>query len=241
MKRFFWIVLAITLVLEGCSSQPSEQAIQEAAQALLTEQFLTEEASEPTFTPIPTATYTPEPSPTPTPAVFTIEQVRELALQISDLQSGYTLDTEEILDANVLREKGATRTADYLETVQPSLGLDLVYERGTILSFASVRSRILVLPNRESASDYLQVHPSLFGDDLQPQTLSYDELADESRAYFVEGTSGDFELSAYLVVMRRGNVVAAINFYTLSALSDLAELDQYVRAVEARLVQAIPQ
>lgn len=236
-SRKSWLVFALALnfVIASCVSQPSEKAIQEAAFALLTEQALAS-----TNTPLPTATFTPSPSPTPKPVELTLDELRQLSLQLTDMGSGYTLDSEEVLDITALRERDANRTADYLETVQPFSAIDTVFARGTLLSGANVRSRVIVLPSNQLASEYLHIHPTLFGNELELQPLSYAKAADETKAFLTTVSSGNFTIDSYFVMMRRENVVVAINYGTLSALGNLAELDTYVRTLEQRLLEMVP-
>lgn len=233
----FVLVSFLFSLLVSCSSGPSQDQIHAAAVALLTQQALTAQPS-------PTLTSTPTPAPTltPTPVQLTLEQVRALSLQLSDLRSGYRLDAETVLDLDELRATGATRTLAYLETVQPFVGFDSVYVKGTLLDFANVRSRVLVLPSEEAASNYLQVHATLFGEEVSAlQPISYDPLADESRAYFSQISGSDITADNYFVIMRKRNIVVAINYSTFANLGDLDELDQYVRTLEARLIEYFSQ
>ncbi|MCW5876276.1 MAG: hypothetical protein KIS85_05265 [Anaerolineales bacterium] len=239
MNKVVLVLITSTLLaLSACSAPLSQDEIREAAGLLLTEQVLAE-VSRSTATSLPPATFTLGPSPTPAPVQFSIDELRSLSLQASDLQPGYMSAQEFVLDVDTLRSGGAIMAANYLESVQPFTGLDLLYPKSAESDFTNVRSRIVVFSSEEIASDYLEIHPTLFGVSVEFQPLSYIEVGDETKAFFAQSPA-QISQDLYFVTMRKRNVVVAVNYIALAGSTDLEELEQYVRILGTRLDQAIP-
>lgn len=240
IKKLYFRFMFCTLIimLFGCSSNLSDEDIRKAAVALLTEQAISEQVVSPqilTVEPSPSATFTA------TPVLLSLGNMREIVLQISDLRSGYQLDDEQELSLDVFRAEGANRSLAYFETVQPFTGLDVIYTRATLANFAGLRARIVIFPTEQVASEYLNIHATLFGEnEPELEVISFVSLADESKAFFTQVTDEGFTLDGYFVVMRRRNVVVAVNYSTLAGLADLDELEEYSHIVETRLMESVP-
>lgn len=258
MLKSSFVLLFVVIIIAGCSTGPSENAVQtaisktETARPTIT--ATPQPSKTPTITPTatPTSTNTPTPTPTftstPTPKPLTQADLEKALISLDDLPAGWAVRPGEDKGNEASKETFTFLCQEYQRKAIDSASVD--FQKSQLGPFLS--HSVTVYPPGEAGSQLVKMHSAVdqcptFKDTQNGTTfdwtvtpISFPQLGDQS---FAIRLSSEFALGIIevdSVYIQIGDTITSVQYMVMGLQSiDSTQTEQFARMAEGKLFQVL--